>query len=174
MSGNDDIKVYQDKKAKAEDFKSSAYTLLLVGIIGAAALILMEAGVLPFRLVGSGRFMTYGVMGVLFLIFIVMGISSLKSSKKYEKEAAQEDDLTDKIKTWAREHITAEAIKERVWFEDGTPDEMKYFKYFEGIKAAVTQEFTGLNASYLEALCEELYAEIFEGNKSEDVGQMVK
>ena len=38
MSGSDDktkyqdIKVYQDKKAKAEDFKSSAYTLLLVGV----------------------------------------------------------------------------------------------------------------------------------------------
>ena len=29
---NDDIKVYQDKKAKAEDYKSSAYTLLLIGV----------------------------------------------------------------------------------------------------------------------------------------------
>ncbi len=38
---------------------------------------------------------------------------------------------------------------------------MKYFQYFEGIKAAVTQEFGSLNASYLDALCEELYAEIF-------------
>ena len=37
---------------------------------------------------------------------------------------------------------------------------MKYFQYFEGIKAAVTQEFGSLNASYLDALCEELYAEI--------------
>lgn len=159
---NDDVKVYQDKKAKAEDFKSSAYTLLLVGIIGVIALILMEAGVLPFRLVGSGRLITYGVMGIMFIIFIVMGISSLKSSKKYEKEATEEEDLTDKIKTWAKEHITAESIRERVWFEDGTPDEMKYFKYFEEIKAAVTQEFGELNVSYLEAVCEELYSEIFE------------
>ena len=159
---NDDVKVYQDKKAKAEDFKSSAYTLLLVGIIGLIALILMEAGALPFRLVGSGRFITYGVMGTMFVIFIVMGISSLKSSKKYAEEATEEDDLTDKIKAWAKEHITAESIKEHVWFEDGTPDEMKYFKYFEGIRAAVTQEFGSLNASYLEAVCEELYAEIFE------------
>ena len=37
--------IYQDKKAKAEDFKSSAYTLLLVGIIGIAALVLLELGV---------------------------------------------------------------------------------------------------------------------------------
>ena len=52
---NDDVKVYQDKKAKAEDYKSSAYTLLMVGVLGIAAFILMEAGVLPFRLAGSGK-----------------------------------------------------------------------------------------------------------------------
>ncbi|MDE7324251.1 MAG: hypothetical protein K2N73_16370 [Lachnospiraceae bacterium] len=159
---NDEVKVYQDKKAKAEDYKSSAYTLLLVGVLGIIVFILMEAGVLPFRLAGSGKYITYGVMGTMFVIFIVTGILSLKSSKKYTKEAAAEEDLTKKIKTWAKEHITADSIRERVWFEDGIPDEMKYFKYFEGIKAAVAQEFGSLNASYLEALCEELYTEIFE------------
>lgn len=159
---NDEIKVYQDKKAKAEDYKSSAYTLLLVGVIGLIALILMIMEVLPFRLVGNGKYITYGVLGVMFIGFIVMGISSFRSAKRYASEADDEEDLTGKIKTWAREHLTAESIKENIWFEDGTPDEMKYFKYFEGIKAAVTQEFGSLNASYLEALCEELYAEIFE------------
>lgn len=159
---NDEVKVYQDKRAKAEDYKSSAYTLLLVGMLGIIAFILMEAGVLPFRLAGSGKYITYGVMGTMFVIFIVMGILSLKSSQKYTQEAAVEDDLTERIKAWSKEHVTADSIKERVWFEEGTPDEMKYFKYFEGIKAAVIQEFGSLNASYLEALCEELYSEIFE------------
>lgn len=159
---NDEVKVYQDKKAKAEDYKSSAYTLLLVGVLGIIAFILMEAGVFPFRLAGSGKYITYGVMGTMFVIFIVMGILSLKSSKKYTQEAAVEDDLTERIKAWSKEHVTADSIKECVWFEEGTPDEMKYFKYFEGIKAAVIQEFGSLNASYLEALCEELYSEIFE------------
>lgn len=161
---NDDIKVYQDKKAKAEDYKSSAYTLLLIGVLGIVVFILMEAGVLPFQIAGSGKYMTYGVMGAMFVIFIVMGVLSLRSSKKYTKEAAVEKDLTEKIKIWAKEHITAESIREGVWFEEGTPDEMKYFKYFEGIKTTVTQEFGSLNASYLDALCEELYAEIFEEN----------
>ena len=40
---------------------------------------------------------------------------------------------------------------------------MKYFQYFEAIKTAVTQEFGNVDASYLDALCEELYADIFEG-----------
>ena len=51
---NDEVRVYQDKMAKAEDYKSSAYTLLLVGVLGIIAFILMEAGVLRFRLAGSG------------------------------------------------------------------------------------------------------------------------
>lgn len=53
-------------------------------------------------------------------------------------------------------------FKKRVCFEDSTPDEEKYFQYFEIIKTAVTQEFGSLNASYLDALCEELYTELFE------------
>ena len=53
---NDDIKVYQDKKAKAEDYKSSAYTLLLIGVLGIVVFILMEAGVLPFQIAGSMGF----------------------------------------------------------------------------------------------------------------------
>jgi hypothetical protein len=165
MSDNEDVKVYQDKKEKAEDFKSSAYTLLLVGILGIAALILMETGVLPFRFAGSNKYITYIVMGALFIIFIVTGVLSLKSSKQYAKEAVLEEDMTDRIKTWARENITAEAIKNVVYFDEDTPDEMKYFKYFEVIKNDISKEFGTLDASYLDALCEELYAEIFEENE---------
>ena len=83
---NDDVKVYQDKKAKAEDYKSSAYTLLIVGVLGIGAFILMEAGVLPFRLAGSGKYITYGVMGTVFGVFIVMGILSLKSSTSIRRK----------------------------------------------------------------------------------------
>lgn len=159
----DDVKVYQDKKTKAEDYKSSAYTLLLVGLIGMTALVLMVAGVLPFHFGGGGRYITYGVMGILFVVFIVMGFSSLKASRRYAKEASDEENLTERITAWAQEQLTADVLGQCVWFEEGTSDEEKYFQYFEAIKTAVTQEFGSLNASYLDALCEELYTELFEG-----------
>ena len=159
--------VYQDKKAKAEDFKSSAYTLLLVGIIGIIALVLLELGVFGFRLVAPQKYITYGVMGALFVIFIIMGIVSFRSAKQYVVEAATEEDLTAKVKSWAKEAITAEAIMEAVYFEESTPDEEKYFQYFAYLKAAVVQEFGTLNPSYLEALCEEIYAELFDNGGRE-------
>lgn len=162
MSGNEDIKVYQDKKTKAEDFKSSAYTLLIVGILGLLALVLIEIGILPFQLAAPGKYITYAVMGALFVVFIIMGISSFKASKRYEKEAETENDLTDRIKEWVRANMNADAIKEQVSFDEDTAEEIKYFKYFTVLTDAVKQEFGALNASYLESVCEELYSELFE------------
>ena len=163
-AASESVRVYQDKKSKAEDFKSSAYTLIIVGAVGIIALILLELGVFPFSLAAPGKYITYAVMVVMFLIFIIMGFSSFKSSKKYEKEAKTEDDLTDRIKTWTLENVTRESIVSKAALPAEMPDEVKYFKYFELLKNAIKSEFGDMNASYLESLCEELYGEIFEEN----------
>lgn len=156
------VRVYQGKKEKAEDFKSSGYTLITVGVIGIAALVLLELGVFPFHLAAPGKYITYGVMGAMFGIFIIMGFSSFKSSKKYAKEAETEDDLTDNIKKWALENITKESMEAKAKLPEQMPEEVKYFRLFELLKSAIREEFGDLNASYLESLCEELYGEIFE------------
>ena len=160
--------IYQDKKAKAEDFKSSAYTLLVVGVLGIVALILIECNVLPIQLVAPGKYITYGVMGAMFTIFIIMGISSFRSSKKYEGEAKAEDDLTNEIKDWATQNITQDYIKENVAIEEegasieDIPQEMQYFYYYAVIKNAITGQFGELEATYLDALCEEIYGMVFD------------
>lgn len=155
--------VYQDKKAKAEDFKSSAYTLLIVGILGIAALVLIEIGVLPIHLAAPGKYITYGVMGGLFLIFIIMGISSFRSSRKYAGEAEAEDELTQSIKDWALQNLTKEYIIGQA--NKGTeelPQEMQYFNNYAVIKDGITAQFGELDAVYLDALCEEIYGLIFD------------
>ncbi len=156
------VKVYHDNKSKADDFKSSAYTLLIVGILGIAAIVLIELGIIPFHMVAPGKYITYGVMGALFLIFIVMGISSFGSAKKYASEAKKEDDLTAQIRSWVLENVTKEYIVQKSGVPAGMPEEMKYFRYFAILKSAIAEEFGVLDASYLESLSEELYAEIFE------------
>jgi hypothetical protein len=153
-----------NKKEKAEDFKSSAYTLLIVGVIGIIALILMDLDLLPIRYVGTDKILPNIVMGALFLFFIVTGITSFRSSKRLEKEAVDEDDLTDKIKSWVKENVTADSIKEGVYFEEDTPEEMKYFKYSEILKSRIGEKFGYINAAYLDSLCDEIYSELFEGN----------
>ena len=163
-AATDSVRVYQDKKSKAEDFKSSAYTLIIVGAIGIIALVLLELGVFPFSLAAPGKYITYGVMGTMFLIFIIMGFSSFHSSKKYADEAKTEDDLTSRIKSWTLENVTKESIVKKAALPEQMPDEVKYFKYFELLKNAIKAQFGDMDASYLESLCEELYSEIFEEN----------
>lgn len=158
----ENIRVYQNKKAKAEDFKSSAYTLLIVGVLGILALVLIELKILPIYLVKPGKYITYGVMGTLFLIFIVVGIYSLFSAKKYAKEAVEEDDLTDRIRTWCKENLTRQIIMEKTAVQEELPEEMKYFKYFDTLKKMMIQQFGTMDASYLESLAEEIYTELFD------------
>lgn len=159
------IHVYQNKKAKAEDFKSSAYTLFVVGVIGIIALVLLEVGVFPFKLVAPNKYFTYAVMGTMFVIFIITGIFSFKTSKKYAEEAVTEDDLTEQIKNWVLNNLTKEKISYMAAISESIPDEVKYFKYFEIIKDCIKEKFGEQDASYLEAICEELYGIIFDDNK---------
>ncbi len=161
-AARDSVRVYQDKKTKAEDFKSSGYTLIIVGTLGIVALVLLELGVFPFKLAAPGKYITYLVMGAMFLIFVIMGFSSFKSFKKYAKEAVTEDDLTNRIKSWTLENVTKESIMKKAALPADMPEEVKYFRYFEMLKSAIQTEFGEMNASYLETLTEELYGEIFE------------
>lgn len=156
------IHTYQDKKSKAEDFKSSAYTLLIVGILGIAALLLIELHIIPIYLVAPGKYITYGVMGALFLIFIVVGIRSFASAKKYAEEAIEEDDLTNQINRWCKDNLTKQMIIDKAAIQTELPEEMKYFKYFDTLKKMITEQFGALDASYLEALAEEVYTRLFD------------
>lgn len=163
-AARDSVRVYQNKKSKAEDFKSSGYTLIFVGTLGLLGLVLLELGVFPFSLAAPGKYITYLVMGFMFLMFVIMGFSSFKSFKKYAKEAETEDDLTSRIKTWTMENVTKENIIKKAALPVDMPEEVKYFRYFEMLKNAIKTEFGDMNAAYLESLAEELYGEIFEGD----------
>ena len=65
--------------AAKEENKSSAIILLAVRMVGFALVVLFFFDLLPIhRLVGN-KYMVSGIMGAMFLIFIVMGIVSMKN-----------------------------------------------------------------------------------------------
>lgn len=156
------IHAYQNKKDKAEDFKSSAYTLIFVGVIGLICLILIEFGLIPLVLYAPGKYITYGVMGALFIIFIVAGVRSFVSAKKYASEANAEDENTKAIMEYALNNLTKEKIIEMAGINEDLPEEMKYFKYSEIIKNSIISEFGEQDLSFLESICDDIYGKIFE------------
>ena len=69
--------------AKAEENRSSAWVLLVVGILGMLVMILGITGVLPLNI--GNPYMFYGVMSAVFILFIVMGVVSKRNEKLFEK-----------------------------------------------------------------------------------------
>ena len=91
---------YMNNAEKAEDSRTSAYALLGVGSLGFVIVVLFFLDIVEMNMSLTGKYMITGVMGVLFVLFIVMGIVSLKNSRVLTKKAYKENNLTIEIKKW--------------------------------------------------------------------------
>ena len=115
---------YVNNAEKAENNRSSAYTLLIVGRAGFILVVLSFLDVISIR--GLNKYMISGVMGALFLLFIIMGCVSLRSARVFEKKAGSENNLTNEIKKWCMTNLSAEDIDQALHF-DQEEEEAKYF-----------------------------------------------
>lgn len=152
--------VYKDNAQKAEEFRDSGYTLLGVGIVGLAVVLLMAAGVIPFSL-GGMTYLTYGVMGTMFLVFVIIGIRSMRSAKVYKKEALSESNLKEKIMSWCRDSLTAQEVDE-TFSGETLFEEEKYFRRTAFIKTKISRKFINIESGFLDNLIDEFYPELFE------------
>lgn len=156
--------VYVNNEEKAEENRTSAYTLLLVGGAGFILVILFFAGVIDIRMSLINKYMVTGVMGALFFLFIIMGSISMKNSRILKKKACKENNLTVEIKKWCVENLKKEQI-DRFLDNGEEMDELKYFQRFDYVKNAVQKQFVNLDEGYLDRLVEEVYSEIFEDER---------
>lgn len=159
-----DTSVYKDSKELATENKSSAYILLPVGILGIIAIILIWLDVIPLYSSITSKIITSTVMGILFIVFIVMGILSLKNAKKLDEKAAKEGDLSKEILNYFSENLSANIIDEKInddqWNE--LPEEERYFKRIEYIKECIIKQFMNLEENYVDFMCDEIYTKFYE------------
>ena len=156
---------YQNSAAKAEDNRTSAYTLLFVGILGFVLVVLVFMGVIPlFRGAETTRYFVCGVMGALFVLFIVFGVVSMRNSKILLVQAQAEDSLMSELTKWCGENMTAEQIDGGL-FEEEMLDEQKYFKRTDRMKAIINDKFLNLDQGLLEHFVDEYYQGLFEANE---------
>lgn len=155
------VRVYKDNSSKAEDFKTSAFSLLFVGIIGLIVVVLCITGVIPLGGIGISSYFTYTVMSIMFVVFIIIGLHSMKSSKVYKEAAIEENKLTEELKKWCMENLTAKRVDEVLKLEDNA-DEIKYLKRMDRMKVLVSSNYVNLDDAYLDALLDSIYPEIFE------------
>ncbi|MDE6516281.1 MAG: hypothetical protein K2L18_00305 [Acetatifactor sp.] len=151
---------YQNKSEQAAENRSSAWTLLIVGGLGLVALVLLLTGVLPLQLRGSNRYMIGGIMGALFVIFIVMGFVALKNSKQYAKEADSENSLKSTMEKWCKENLDGAKVDANLQLST-VPEEEWYFRRVALLKAVLNRQFVNLDQGFLDHFVDDMYDSIF-------------
>ncbi|MCR4807335.1 MAG: hypothetical protein K5857_06630 [Lachnospiraceae bacterium] len=155
--------MFQKASDKAENYRSGAYSLLLIGIGGLVFMILCVSGVIPINLPGSSRIVSGIVMTLVFLIFLAVGVKSLDDARKYQAMAAGEDEKTKEIHDWFISEYPKEAIDRAVFWsgEEESGIEEDYFKRYRYIKQVLAEKYDDLTPEYAEKIIEDLYNEIY-------------
>ncbi len=153
---------YQNSAQKAEDNKSSAYTLLVIGVLGLIAVSLVLAGVIPlYQNAGVTKYFVCGVMGAMFIIFLVLGVISMKNFKTLSADAESENALVEQMRKWCEENLGAGQIDEGLIEGEELSEEQKYFMRTDKIKQKIESKFMNLDEAFLDHFIDEYYQEIY-------------
>ena len=154
---------YQDSSQRADESRSSAWILLIVGSLGLAMSILGVTEVLPFNL--GNPYLFYGVMTSVFVLFIVAGAVSMKNYKIFARKAESENSLRSTLLNWCSENLHAEEIDSEVGTE-GVAEEVLYFSRTAYILERLNRQFINLDQDFLEQFVDaHVYEMIFLENK---------
>lgn len=154
-------KPYEDTAKIAEEYKSGADSLLIVGVIGIIALILLHLGVIPLVLPPFTKWMITGVMGFLFVVFVFMGMASRKSYANLKVQASSDHNTKEDVINYLKENVKPEEFDADLVADDPGM-EILYFRRMEKLKAMVNAYSEGIDASFMEYILEEVYPDIFE------------
>ena len=150
---------YVDPMERAENYRSVAVVLFLVGIIGVVALILMDLNIIPINFFGSSNYLVNIVMGALFAIFIAMGVNSMINYNKLKNKASTDDELRQRIYSWIDNELDKSIRDENVSEEDN--EEIKYFNRTQVLSDELSRRFDDLSDDFRDYIIEDLYDRIY-------------
>lgn len=152
---------FVESSKKLEDVRSTAYTFTLVGGIGLIAIVLFALGVFPFELESYSRYLITIVMGILFFIFLVVGIRSFSEMKALQLASSKEEEQTKQLTDLFFEKADAEKIDASIPDRTELSIEQLYFKRYEIMKQLLFELEPDLEESYLDYLIETFYGKLF-------------
>ena len=152
---------YEEADKKAEEYKSGADSLLIVGVAGIIALILLNLGIIPISLTGFTKALITCVMGVMFVVFIMTGITSRKSYKTLMAKADTEKDQKAEIQNYLKENIEINDFDAEL-NDDEPAMEILYFRRIEKMKDMIRVKYPSIDSAFMDYIIEETYPEIFE------------
>lgn len=146
---------------KYEDLNSSGITLIITSIAGFVFMILKALDIIPLYFEGFSEYMFYAVMGTMFIVFMIMGIKSLKKAKTVRNMISSEENTTSEIIDFFTENYDSEQIDNEIDASSLSEGEA-YYKRYDFIKSTIQSNFENIDDSFAEHLVEEVYQKIYE------------
>lgn len=153
--------LFVESAKKLEDVRSTAYTFSIVGGLGLISDILIFCGVFQFELSGYMRYVMCIVMGIMFLIFIGIGIRSFKQVKVISIMADEENRLTASITEQFLAQVTGDTIDAEAGICEENTQEQLYFKRCDVMKNHLVCIAPDIYDSYSDYLTDCLYNQLF-------------
>ena len=154
--------VYQKTSERAEEMKSSAFSLIIVGVVGLICMVLLFFEVIPVKLNTFSHYTIPLVMGVIFIILIIAGFLSIKSFKNLKKDAGDEDKLAKEIEDWYKANLTKEYIEKNLPVNPDETEEEKYFTRYAKINVLLKGKFMNLDPLFSDHIVEDIYQYLYE------------
>ncbi len=146
-------RTYKSPEERYKDARSSAGSFLLVGGAGFILMALALAGIL------SLPFHNFALISMLlfFVVFLCIGVFSLKNSRKIRESMEAENAFVEKVKTWYQEEG---AVRERIQsVPSDLPEEIRYFQLYDAVRQTLAEQFPEMEEALLDKLtsdfCEE-------------------
>lgn len=161
--------VYESSAKKAEENKASAWSLLVVGVVGLVLILLCVTGVFDLHNLFGGSYMFFGIMGALCVLFIILSFVSFKNAKGFEKNVESENSLKESLETWCKENLIGADIDRYIQMRDPSlRGEALFFPRIELIKGRINRQFMNLDQAFLDQFVDEVvYEMVFPGENQE-------
>ena len=157
---------YVKKSDKYEDIRSSAFTMLIVGMLGVIFVILSLTKVINIPFSETTAWLFYTIMSAVFVAFVIAGIVSLVKANKLKEEAVVEDAKIDEINVWAKDNLRTDAID--LGLDLNETVEILYFSRAEKIKSILMHQFEDVDEGLIDLLTENIYQRLYEDDEAFD------
>lgn len=158
------VLLYSNSDEKYKDNLSSAYTFLIIGVVGLIALVLYDLGLIPvFKTTSASKILFNVVAAALFIGFIIAGIMSLRYSRKLKLAIDVDSAMLDKAVSYLEANLSKEAI-ENSYDSSDIPDEMKYYRRTDAIRQCISSEFADVSEELMNEICDKYYNSLFGQN----------
>lgn len=137
------------KSDQYQEYLFSAYTCIIVGVIGIVFCIVNISGILSFV---SASFTQYILLAV-FVLFFIGGIAMFNKSRSIKSQIGSEDQAIEAINKWLSENIdlnTLESMKDAE-----VSDEINYFNYCEKVKERLFFNMPDIDPAMADSLIDE-------------------